>query len=53
MDAFKRLGRKDITLFDVTEMIHTHDIAKDGKITFSEFKIIFNIEDKQGPLDLR
>lgn len=53
MDAFKRLGRKDTTLLDVSEMIHTHDIAQDGRISFAEFKKIFNHEDKNEPLDLQ
>ena len=53
MDAFKRLGRKDMTLFDVSEMIYAHDIAKDGRISFLEFKKIFSIEDQVEPLDLR
>ena len=53
MDAFKRLGRKEITMFDVSGMINTHDIAKDGKISFIEFKKIFNIEDKVDGVDLR
>ena len=53
MDAFKRLGRKEMTLFDISEMIHTHDLAKDGRISFLEFKKIFNIEEKVEHLDLR
>jgi calcium-dependent protein kinase len=41
MDAFKRLGRSDITLEEVTQMISVHDIAKDGQVSFNEFKKIF------------
>ena len=38
-DAFKRLGRKEMTLGrNVNEMIQVHDLAKDGKISFEEFK---------------
>lgn len=31
-------------------MIHAHDIAKDGRISFAEFKKIFEFEEKVGPL---
>ena len=41
--AFKRLGRNSMTLTDVSEMINAHDLAKDGKISFEEFKKIFNL----------
>ena len=41
LDVFKRLGHKQISLTDVTLMIQTHDIAKDGQISFEEFKVIF------------
>ena len=51
-DAFKRLGRSNMNIGDVNEMIHAHDIAKDGRISFDEFKKIFNIEDKVAPLQL-
>lgn len=30
LDAFKRLGRINITLEEVSEMIRVHDIEKDG-----------------------
>jgi len=49
-EAFKRLGRARVSLTDVSEMIHAHDIAKDGRISFQEFKKIFEIEDKNEPL---
>ena len=52
-DAFKRLGRSSITFTDVREMINAHDIARDGKISFAEFKKIFKFEDKVEPLQLR
>ena len=42
LDAFKRLGRSDITLADVTEMIKVHDIDKNNVIDFNEFKVIFS-----------
>lgn len=44
IDAFKRLGRAK-SLTDVSEMISAHDIAKDGMISFEEFKRIFEGED--------
>lgn len=52
-DAFKRLGRNSMSLTDVNEMIYAHDIAKDGRISFSEFKTIFEIEDKVETLQLK
>lgn len=45
MEAFKRMGRTQLTLTDISEMIYTHDIAKDGQISFTEFKKIFEVED--------
>jgi len=54
MAAFKRLGRVDISLADVTVMINVHDImSKDGMISFEEFKRIFKSEDKIKPLQLK
>ena len=53
MDAFSRLGRKNLTMREVGEMIHAHDIAKDGQISFLEFKKIFETDDKATTLDLR
>lgn len=54
MAAFKRLGRVDISLADVTVMINVHDImSKDGMISFEEFKRIFKSEDKIKPLKLK
>ena len=41
IDAFKRLGRSDISLEQVTQMISVHDIAKDGQVSFAEFQKIF------------
>ena len=41
LDAFKRLGRTNITLDEVSEMIRVHDIHKDGQVSFEEFKIMF------------
>lgn len=46
IDAFQRLGRTNITLEQVTQMISVHDIAKDGQVSFSEFKKIFD-EDQE------
>ena len=41
MDAFKRLGNSKITINEVKQMISVHDIAKDGQVSFTEFKLIF------------
>ena len=54
MNAFKRLGRTDITIAEVTAIISIHDIiTNDGMINFEEFKRIFKNEDKIKPLKLK
>ena len=42
LDAFKRLGRNNLTLDDVTEMIKVHDTEQDHVLSFNEFKVIFS-----------
>lgn len=44
LDAFKRLGRNDLTMDQVTEIIRVHDLNHDNVIEFSEFKAIFKSE---------
>ena len=41
-----------MSLTDVSEIIHAHDLAKDGKISFAEFTQIFQFQAKVAPLDL-
>lgn len=41
IEAFKRLGHSDITLEEVAQMIKTHDIDRNGVVSFEEFKKIF------------
>ena len=54
MNAFKRLGRTDITIAEVTAIISIHDIiTNDGMINFEEFKRIFKNENKIKPLKLK
>jgi len=53
MDAFKRLGRANTSLTEVSEMINAHDIAKDGMISFEEFKRIFHSEEKMTQMELK
>ncbi len=52
IDAFQRLGRTNITLEQVTQMISVHDIAKDGQVSFSEFKKIFEEDQEVTRLEL-
>ena len=48
IDAFRRLGHTNISMDEVTEMIAKHDIAKDGQVSFDEFKVIFEEDGEHG-----
>ena len=42
-EAFQRLGR-DYSEAEVREMLQLHDLTKDGRLSFDEFKAIFEDE---------
>ena len=52
LEAFKRLGRANTTLEEVTAMINAHDIAQDGQVSFQEFKGIFAVGREVSRLEL-
>ena len=41
VEAFQRLGHANIDREQVAQMISTHDIERDGQVSFTEFKKIF------------
>jgi calcium-dependent protein kinase len=50
-DAMKKLGAT-VTAEEVKEALSEHDLTKDGRIGFDEFKMIFQHSEK-GPGDVR
>ena len=42
-EAMQKLGRV-ITVEEIDESLKTHDVKKDGRISFEEFKIMFHQE---------
>lgn len=47
MEAFHRQGRQRVNQTELEEIIKLHDIEKNGKIDFNEFREIFGLKPKE------
>lgn len=52
LEAFQRLGR-DYSEEEVKKMLQQHDLTKDGRLSFDEFKAIFEEERGMSATELR